>query len=128
MLSLENRLCVRLVLATAVLANSISGQTQSSAADGSANAEGPLRYPLARRDSHVDDYHGEKVADPYRWMEELDSPETKAWVKAEAELTDSYLEKIPVRKVLKERLTKLLDFEKFGSPFHAGERYFFTHN
>jgi prolyl oligopeptidase len=76
----------------------------------------------------VDDYHGEKVADPYRWMEELDSPETKAWVKAEAELTDSYLEKIPTRKTLKERLTKLLDFEKFGTPFHAGKRYFYSHN
>jgi prolyl oligopeptidase len=61
-------------------------------------------------------------------MEALDSPETKAWVKAEAELTDSYLEKIPARKALKERLTKLLDFEKFGTPFHAGKRYFYSHN
>jgi len=61
-------------------------------------------------------------------MEELDSPETKAWVKAEAELTDSYLEKIPRRKTLKERLTKLLDYEKFGTPFHASKRFFYSHN
>jgi prolyl oligopeptidase len=111
-----------------MLANVISAQTQSSAADVSANTESPLKYPTARKDSRVDDYHGEKVPDTYRWMEELDSPETKAWVKAEAELTDSYLEKIPARKALKERLTKLLNYEKFGIPFHAGERYLFTHN
>jgi prolyl oligopeptidase len=76
----------------------------------------------------VDNYHGEKVADPYRWMEELDSPETREWVKAEAELTDSYLEKIPTRNAIKERLTKLLNFEKFGMPFHAGNRFFYSHN
>jgi prolyl oligopeptidase len=125
---METLFRVRLLLATGMLANLISGQSQSSAADVSANVESPLKYPSARRDSHVDDYHGEKVADPYRWMEELDSPETKAWVKAEAELTDSYLEKIPARKALKDRLTKLLDYEKFGIPFHTGERYLFTHN
>jgi prolyl oligopeptidase len=117
---------VRLLLATGMVANLTCALSQSSAAD--ASTEGPLKYPAARQDSHVDDYHGEKVADPYRWMEELDSPETKAWVKAEAELTDSYLEKIPTRKTLKERLTKLLDFEKFGTPFHAGKRYFYSHN
>src|SRR5882672_10819618 len=128
MLRIGTRFCVRSLLATAMLANLISDQTHSSAADVSANTASPLKYPGVRRDSHVDDYHGEKVADPYRWMEELDSPKTKAWVKAEAELTDSYLEKIPARKALKEPLTKLLDYEKFGIPFHAGERYFFTHN
>src|SRR5215467_6553060 len=126
MLYIGSRICVRLLLATGMLANLICAVNQSSAADTS--ADGPSKYPAARQDSHVDDYHGEKVADPYRWMEELDSPETKAWVKAEAELTDSYLEKIPARKALKERLTKLLDFEKFGTPFHAGKRYFYSHN
>lgn len=126
MLGIETRFCWRVLLATALLSNLISGQ--SSGADGIESSEGSVKYPSARRDSHVDDYHGEKVADPYRWMEELDSPETKAWVKAEAELTDSYLEKIPARKALKERLTKLLDFEKFGTPFHAGKRFFYSHN
>src|SRR5258708_21859203 len=128
MLNIRTRFCLRFLFATGLLANLISSQTQSSAADVSAKTESALKYPAARKDSHVDDYHGEKVADPYRWMEELDSPETKAWVKAEADLTDSYLDKIPARKALKERLTKLLDYEKFGIPFHAGERYFFTHN
>ncbi len=79
-------------------------------------------------DSAVDDFHGTKVPDPYRWLEELDSPETVAWVKAEARLTDSYLEKIPNRGAIKKRLAELLDFEKFGLPFHKGGRYFYSHN
>jgi prolyl oligopeptidase len=127
MLIIKPRFSVRLLFAIG-LANLISNQTRVSAADANANAGSPLTYPPARSDSHVDDYHGEKVADPYRWMEELDSPETKAWVKGEAELTDWYLEKVAARKALKERLTKLLDFEKFGTPFHAGKRYFYSHN
>jgi prolyl oligopeptidase len=103
-------------------------QAQLPSTNQSRTAVKPLTYPPARRDSHVDDYHGEKVADPYRWMEQLDSPETRDWVKAEAQLTDSYLEKIPARRELKERLTRLLDYEKFGLPFHAGKRYFYSHN
>jgi prolyl oligopeptidase len=92
-------------------------------------APGPLStYPPARRDAALDDYNGVKVADPYRWMEELDSPETRDWVRAEAQLTDSYLEKIPVRRSLQQRLTALLDFEKFGMPFKKGSHYFYTHN
>ncbi len=87
-----------------------------------------LEYPKARRDDALDDYHGVKVADPYRWLERLDSPETREWVRAEARLTDSYLATIPFRKSLEERLTELLNFEKFGMPFHKGQHYFYTHN
>jgi len=85
-------------------------------------------YPQAKRDDTVDDYHGVKVADPYRWMEKLDSPETRAWVSAEARLTDAYLDKIPVRQSIEQRLTELLNFEKFGMPFHKGHHYFYTYN
>src|SRR3954468_13197671 len=85
-------------------------------------------YPNARRSDVVENFHGTKVADPYRWMEELDSPETRAWVLAEAHLTDSYLEKIPARGAIKQRLTKLLNYEKYGTPFHHGNRYFYTLN
>jgi prolyl oligopeptidase len=85
-------------------------------------------YPNARRSDVVENFHGTKVADPYRWMEELDSPETRAWVLAEAHLTDSYLEKIPARGAIKQRLTKLLNYEKYGTPFHRGNRYFYTLN
>jgi prolyl oligopeptidase len=76
----------------------------------------------------MDDYNGVKVPDPYRWLEQLDSPETRAWVLAEARLTDSYLDHIPARQTIKKRLTQLLNFEKYGTPFHQGERYFYTHN
>ena len=85
-------------------------------------------YPQARRDDTLDDYRGVKVADAYRWLEKLDSPETRAWVRAEASLTDSYLAKIPVRQSIEQRLTELLNFEKFGMPFHKGHHYFYTHN
>jgi len=85
-------------------------------------------YPQARRDDTLDDYNGVKVADPYRWLERLDSPETRAWVRAEARLTDTYLAKIPVRQSIEQRLTELLNFEKFGMPFHKGRHYFYTHN
>jgi prolyl oligopeptidase len=85
-------------------------------------------YPKARRDDAPDDYNGVKVADPYRWLERLDSAETRAWVLAEARLTDSYLARIPVRQSIEQRLTALLDFEKFGLPFHRGQHYFYTHN
>src|SRR5262245_36344145 len=88
----------------------------------------PLTYPPARRSEVTDDYHGVKVADPYRWMEELDSPETRQWVLAEAKLTDSYLDKIPLRSTLKQRLTELQNYEKFGVPFQHGNRFFYSHN
>ena len=87
-----------------------------------------LAYPSARRADLVEDYHGVKVPDPYRWLEQLDAPETKTWVAAEANLTDSYLAKLPARDALKRRLTQLLDFEKYGLPFHESGRYFYTHN
>lgn len=76
----------------------------------------------------VEDYNGVKVADPYRWLEQLDSAETRAWVLAEAGLADSYLEKVPARARLKRRLAELLDFEKYGIPFHKGGRHFYSYN
>ena len=76
----------------------------------------------------MEDYHGTQVADPYRWMEELDSPETRAWVSAEGKLTDDYLASIKEREPLRKRIATLYDYEKFGTPFHEGGRYFYTHN
>jgi prolyl oligopeptidase len=67
----------------------------------------PNNYPPARKSDQVDDYHGVKVADPYRWLEELDSEETRNWVEAENKLSFGYLAAIPERNTLKERLTKL---------------------
>jgi prolyl oligopeptidase len=85
-------------------------------------------YPPARKSDQVDDYHGVKVADPYRWLEDLDSEETRNWVEAQNKLSFGFLESIPARAELKDRLTKLWNYEKYGIPFKEGERYFYTRN
>jgi len=87
-----------------------------------------LTYPQARRSDQVDDYHGTKVADPYRWLEDTDSAETHAWVEAENKLTFSYLDQISYRQAIRDRLTKLWNYERFTTPSHHGSRYFFLHN
>ncbi len=89
---------------------------------------GSLTYPQTAKVDHVDTYHGVKVADPYRWLEDLDSPQTKAWVEAQNKVTFGYLEQIPAREKLKARLTKLWDYEKYGKPFKEGDRYFYSRN
>ena len=85
-------------------------------------------YPPAPRGSVVEDYHGTRVADPYRWLEELDSPATRAWVEAEGQLTDAYLAQLPQRARIRDRIAALYDFEKTGVPFSQGGRYFYTSN
>jgi len=87
-----------------------------------------LHYPVTRSTDQTDDYHGVKVADPYRWLEDDNSAETKAWVEEQNKLTFSYLEKIPERAAIKERLTKLWNYERYGVPFKQGERYFYSKN
>jgi prolyl oligopeptidase len=87
-----------------------------------------LTYPQARRSDQIDDYHGTKVADPYRWLEDTDSAETHAWVEAENKLTFGYLEQIPYRQAIHDRLTKLWNYERFTTPGQHGGRYFFQHN
>ena len=87
-----------------------------------------ITYPPARKSEVVDDYHGTKVADPYRWLEDVDSPETRAWVEAENRVTFAYLEQIPERERIRRRLTTLWDYPKYGAPFKKGGRYFFFKN
>ncbi|MGH7866044.1 MAG: S9 family peptidase, partial [Candidatus Dormibacteraceae bacterium] len=101
---------------------SAAGEDPGSATDT------PLVYPAAKRGNVVDDYHGVKVADPYRWLEQLDSPETRAWVSNEARITESYLEGLPSRLGLRQRLATLLNYEKYGVPFHKAGRYFYSYN
>ena len=89
-------------------------------------------YPPARKADQVDDYHGVKIADPYRWLENPDSDETRAWVEAQNKLTFGFLDQIPERAQLKARLTKLWNYERYGVPFKEGakssERYFYQKN
>ncbi|MBX3394220.1 MAG: S9 family peptidase [Phycisphaerae bacterium] len=87
-----------------------------------------VEYPETRRDSVVDSIHGVEVADPYRWLEDDNSEETKAWVTAENKVTFAYLESIPEREKIRARLEKLWNFERFGTPIKRGNRYFFSRN
>lgn len=88
----------------------------------------PLTYPTSRKLNQVDDYHGTQVKDSYRWLEDPDSDETKAWVEAQNQVTNAYLNDIPVREQIKQRLTQLWDYEKYGIPFKEGNRYFYFKN
>jgi len=87
-----------------------------------------LAYPETVKQEIMDDYHGTKVADPYRWLEDDNAPDTKAWVTAQNRVTFSYLDQIPERAKLRERLMKLWNFERYGIPFKQGERYFYSKN
>lgn len=85
-------------------------------------------YPLTKKVDSVDTYFNTKIEDPYRWLENDRSEETAEWVKNENQLTFDYLSKIPFRDKIKERLTKIWNFEKRGVPFKKGKNYFFYKN
>lgn len=87
-----------------------------------------ISYPPSRRSDTTDQLHGTSVPDPYRWLEDLNSEETTAWIKAQNKISESYLETAPGRDHLVEHLTKLWNVERFGIPFREGDRYFFTKN
>jgi len=87
-----------------------------------------LTYPATRRGDQTDDYHGTQVADPYRWLEDLDSPETRAWVEAQNQVTFAWLGQITSRERIRQRLTQLWNYERFGLPHKRGGRYFYTKN
>src|SRR2546421_1430879 len=87
-----------------------------------------IQYPPARHSDVVEDYHGTRVPDPYRWLEEPDAPETRAWIEAENRVTESYLAQIPQRATLRQRLTQLWNYPKYGAPFHKAGRFFFFKN
>lgn len=85
-------------------------------------------YPQTRKCDQVDQYHGVTVADPYRWLEDLDSEETASWVEAQNTVTFGYLNQISAKETIKKRLTQLWDYEKYGIPFKQGNRYFYFKN
>jgi prolyl oligopeptidase len=89
---------------------------------------GPIDYPKADKGDVIDDYFGTKVPDPYRWLEDPDSPATVAWVKAENLLTAAYMEKLPDRAGFREELTKLLNTPRFTVPTWQGHRYLYRKN
>lgn len=87
-----------------------------------------LIYPTTKKSDTVDTYFGVKVADPYRWLEDENSAETRQWVEQENALTFGYLDKIPYRPQVKARLEKLLNYPKYSAPFRRGPFYFFSKN
>ncbi|WP_193199568.1 prolyl oligopeptidase family serine peptidase [Nostoc sp. MG11] len=87
-----------------------------------------LTYPSCRQSNQADNYHGTLVSDPYRWLEDPDSEETKAWIEAQNKVTFAYLSEITAREKIQQRLTKLWDYEKYGIPFKEGDRYFYFKN
>ena len=92
------------------------------------HTNGPLNYPPTDTVDHTDDYHGTPVADPYRWLEDLDATETAEWVKRQNDVTMPFLAAIPERDAIRKRLTQLWDYERVGAPFQRNGRWFVSHN
>ncbi|MDZ8080739.1 MAG: prolyl oligopeptidase family protein [Nostoc sp. DcaGUA01] len=92
------------------------------------SSEKSLTYPSSHKSNQVDNYHGNVVTDAYRWLEDPDSPETRTWIESQNQVTFGYLGEIPTREKIKQRLTKLWDYEKYSIPFKEGEQYFYFKN
>jgi len=97
-------------------------------ADPSLTESQTLQYPKTAREAHTDNYHGVDVADPYRWFEDEDAPGTKKWVREQNAIAQPYLEAIPEREAIEERLTELWDYERFGVPGKERGKYFYSRN
>src|SRR5262245_35710033 len=107
---------LRGTLACALLGSTLVAQSPS------------LRYPTPHKGDVVDDYFGTKIADPYRWMEDLNSPQVKQWVDAENAMTSKYLDSLPVRDALKQRITQLYDYPRVSTPYFEGRHWFYSRN
>jgi prolyl oligopeptidase len=107
------------------MAAAFSGAALAQTCPGGASA---VSYPLSKKVDQQDNYHGTTVADPYRWLEDANSAETKEWVDAQNKLTQGYLAQIPAREAIKARLTKLWNFERYSVPYKEGGRYFYSRN
>ena len=92
------------------------------------HAQAPLEYPVTRTVDQVDAYHGTRVPDPYRWLEDDNSDQTKAWVQAQNAVTERFFAGVPQREPVRRLYTQLFDHERIGVPFKEGGRYFWTRN
>ena len=91
-------------------------------------AQNAFDYPKAKKVEQVDDYHGTKVSDPFRWMEDTKSADVQSWIEAQNKLTDSYLTTIPEREAIKNRLTELWNYERYSAPGKVGNKYIYSKN
>lgn len=85
-------------------------------------------YPVTRKSEQIDIYHGIEVTDPYRWLEDSSTEETQTWIEEQNKITFAYLDNIPEREIIKNRVTKLWNYEKYGTPWKQGDRYFYSKN
>ncbi|GGE89799.1 prolyl oligopeptidase family serine peptidase [Massilia psychrophila] len=107
----------------------INAHAQTCAAPaGTAPAYRPVAYPATKKIDQQDNYHGTMVADPYRWLEDANSAETREWVESQNTLTQSVLGQIPGREAIRQRLTKLWNYERYSVPYQEGGRYFYSRN
>ncbi|MFL5488136.1 MAG: prolyl oligopeptidase family serine peptidase [Gemmatimonadaceae bacterium] len=113
---------------TTSLARAIALLAFGAATSAAQTAGSPLTYPTAARGTQVDVYHGTSIADPYRWLEDVDAPATKEWVVAENRLTDSFLASIPERTAIRNRMTQLWNYARYSAPFKENGRYFYFQN
>ncbi|HEX2717458.1 MAG TPA: prolyl oligopeptidase family serine peptidase [Gemmatimonadaceae bacterium] len=91
-------------------------------------AQQRVQYPQTKTVDVVDDYHGTKVGDPYRWLEDLNSPETAEWVKAENDVTNAYLATLPNREQIRKRITELWNYPRVSTPYWEGGHWFYSRN
>jgi hypothetical protein len=98
------------------------------AAAPACDAQSALSYPVTAKVAQTDNYHGTQIADPYRWLEDANSAETKQWVDAQNAVTQAYLNQIPQREAIRQRLTKLWNYERYSVPSKEGGRYFYSRN
>ncbi len=114
----------RATLALSLIA-AFAGQALAQSCPAGAPA---VSYPVTKKVDQQDNYHGTMVADPYRWLEDANSDETKAWVTEQNKVTQAWLAQIPQREAIKARLTKLWNYERYGVPSKKGGRYFYSRN
>lgn len=125
-----NAFAVALSLASISAVMPSCGTTPASCGAHSAAASVALDYPTTRKVDQVDDYHGTKVADPYRWLENdvrVDA-EVAAWVAEQSRVTDAFLGSIPERPAIRARIERLFDYPRYSTPSKQGSRYVFTKN
>src|SRR5262245_46275355 len=111
-----------------VASSTNAAKSAAARADDTKRGDPKLVYPESKKGGQVDNYFGTEVPDPYRWLEDETSADTKNWVEAQNALTFSYLDRIPYREKLKARLTQLYNYPRISAPFRRGDTFFFTKN
>jgi prolyl oligopeptidase len=123
---MNSRIATALAALLAAVCSEASGSPMQAQTE--TLAEKRITYPESTRVDHVDVYHGVKVSDPYRWLEDLDSEQTRAWVTEQNKVTMGFLDAIPERNALRERLKELWNYERYTVPSKQGGRYFYSRN